>query len=203
MADQTISLPQLVFILLLGGLAIRFFFFSTNSGSQTRSSNSANNVRAREADVERIQQMFPQVSRRSIMWDLQRNGGNVVATTERILSGRGLEVPPQSFQPPLPVPASSTTSNATPAQAKPLQPDLITRYNLKAKLAEEASKAEGSAEEEVATSTGKQKQGQAWSANKGERQALLQRRREEMIMAARRKMEANIAAEVAKGAQAE
>ena len=26
------------------------------------------------------------------MWDLQRNGGNVVATTERILSGRGLEV---------------------------------------------------------------------------------------------------------------
>lgn len=92
MADQTISLPQLVFILLLSGLAIRFFFFSTSSGSQTRSSNSANNVRAREADVERIQQMFPQVSRRSIMWDLQRNGGNVVATTERILSGRGLEV---------------------------------------------------------------------------------------------------------------
>lgn len=26
------------------------------------------------------------------MWDLQRNGGNVIATTERILSGRGLEV---------------------------------------------------------------------------------------------------------------
>lgn len=25
------------------------------------------------------------------MWDLQRNGGNVPATTERILSGRGLE----------------------------------------------------------------------------------------------------------------
>ena len=42
--------------------------------------------------MERIQQMFPQVSRRNIMWDLQRNGGNVVATTERILSGRGLEV---------------------------------------------------------------------------------------------------------------
>merc|ERR1712093_875234 len=62
------------------------------------------------------------------------NGGNVVATTERILSGRGLEVPPQSFQPPLPVPASSAASTATPAQAKPLQPDLITRYNLKANL---------------------------------------------------------------------
>ena len=38
-----------------------------------------------------MQQMFPQVARRSIMWDLQRNGGSVAATTERILSGRGLE----------------------------------------------------------------------------------------------------------------
>jgi coupling of ubiquitin conjugation to ER degradation protein 1 len=94
MADQTINIPQLILILVLGALAIRYFFFSTgtSSSSQNRSSTSANNIRAREADVERIQQMFPQVSRRSIMWDLQRNGGNVVATTERILSGRGLEV---------------------------------------------------------------------------------------------------------------
>ncbi len=115
--------------------------------------------------------------------------------------------PPQSFQPPLPV-VASTTSTATSAQAKPLQPDLITRYNLKAKLLEESSKAEALASaststEEEASSTVKQKQGQAWSANKGERQALLQRRREEMIMAARRKMEASIAAETAKGTQAE
>lgn len=36
--------------------------------------------------------MFPQVGRREIMWDLQRNGGSVAATTERILGGRGLEV---------------------------------------------------------------------------------------------------------------
>lgn len=42
---------------------------------------------------------------------------------------------------------------------------------------------------------GKQKQGQAWSQNKVERQALLQKRREEMILAARRKMEAKVAAE--------
>jgi coupling of ubiquitin conjugation to ER degradation protein 1 len=93
MADQTIGLPQLLILLVLGALAIRYFFFSSgNTSSQNRSTTSANNIRAREADVERIQQMFPQVSRRSIMWDLQRNGGNVVATTERILSGRGLEV---------------------------------------------------------------------------------------------------------------
>lgn len=41
--------------------------------------------------MDRVQQMFPQVGRRTIMWDLQRNGGNIAATTERILSGRGLE----------------------------------------------------------------------------------------------------------------
>lgn len=36
--------------------------------------------------------MFPQIGRREIQWDLQRNGGSPAATTERILSGRGLEV---------------------------------------------------------------------------------------------------------------
>lgn len=101
--------------------------------------------------------------------------------------------PPQSFQPPLPVPASSAAPATSAAQTKPLQPDLITRYNLKAKLAEEASRGEGS-EEVVVEEVGKKK-GQAWSGNKGERQALLQRRREEMILAARRKMEAKVAAE--------
>jgi coupling of ubiquitin conjugation to ER degradation protein 1 len=35
--------------------------------------------------------MFPQLSSRDIAWDLQRNGGNVEATTERVLSGRGLD----------------------------------------------------------------------------------------------------------------
>lgn len=87
---------------------------------------------------------------------------------------------------------ASSAATSTPAQPKPLQPDLITRYNLKAKLAEEASRREG---EEAAAEETQQKRGQAWSQNKGERQALLQRRREEMILAARRKMEARVVAE--------
>ena len=106
-----------------------------------------------------------------------------------------LRQPPQSFQPPLPaIPLSHSTASAA-SQTKPLQPDLITRYNLKAKLAEEATKKEmGEPEEE--TTGSKHKQSQAWSQNKGERQALLQKRREEMILAARRKMEARVAAEI-------
>lgn len=35
--------------------------------------------------------MFPQIGRREIIWDLQRNGGSVAATTERILSRGGLD----------------------------------------------------------------------------------------------------------------
>ncbi len=77
-----------------------------------------------------------------------------------------------------------------------MQPDLITRYNLKSKLTEGASPA--ASIESTEEAPGK-KQGQAWSANKAERQALLQRRREEMILAARRKMEARVAAEALKG----
>lgn len=48
----------------------------------------------------------------------------------------------------------------------------------------------------AATPTGKTK---AWSSNKNERQALLQKRRDQMILEARRKMEAKIAAEKAAG----
>lgn len=38
------------------------------------------------AHVQQISSMFPQVDRRAIQWDLQRNGGSIAATTERILS---------------------------------------------------------------------------------------------------------------------
>lgn len=41
------------------------------------------------------------------------------------------------------------------------------------------------------------KKGKGWSSNRDERQSALQRRRDEMILAARRKMEAKIAAEKA------
>ena len=82
-SEQTVNVPQLIIIILLGGLALRYFLFSPSSPSSSAG--------AVERDVETIQQMFPQVPRRVIMWDLQRNGGSVAATTERILSGRGME----------------------------------------------------------------------------------------------------------------
>lgn len=89
MADeQTINIPQLVVVLVLGGLAIKYFFFSASTASARPRGAT---IRAREQDVQRVQEMFPQLDRRLIMWDLQRNGGNVAATIERQISGRGLE----------------------------------------------------------------------------------------------------------------
>jgi coupling of ubiquitin conjugation to ER degradation protein 1 len=99
-----------------------------------------------------------------------------------------------TFQPPPPPP--STASSATAAQTsktaeKPAQPDLITRYNLKDKLATPTKD-----EEWTPAAPSKDK---AWSSNKEERQKLLQKRRDQMVLDARRKMEAKIAAERAQG----
>lgn len=203
--DQTINLPQLLLILILGGLAVRYFFFSSTSTLPRGGSSSSR--AAREADVERVQQMFPQIPRRDIMWDLQRNGGNMVATTERILSGRGLEVPPQSFQPLPPPSSSSSTTPSTNASSstasstsKTSQPDLITRYNLQSRLSSETPIKDDLPSASITTSSSTSKsKSKSWSTNKSERQALLEKRRNEMILSARRKMEEKIAAEGVQG----
>ncbi|KAJ5245703.1 hypothetical protein N7489_005799 [Penicillium chrysogenum] len=132
------------------------------------------------AQVEQIAQMFPQLSTRDIMWDLQRNGGSVAATTERILTGRGLETPPPSFQPQVAIPPTNIppTQTATAASApKADAQDLISRYNLSAK-----------AESPPAESHSEVPSKSTWSQNKEERQRILQKRRDDMILAARRKM---------------
>jgi coupling of ubiquitin conjugation to ER degradation protein 1 len=192
MAEQSVNIPQVLVFLVVSFLAVRWYF-SKPSAAGTRAAPHQSTARINTAHVDQIAQMFPQLSRRDIMWDLQRNGGNVAATTERALSGRGLdtvsanpfakiysytddEKAPPSFNPVLPRPAAAP-ARATPAAAKPSQPDLITRYNLSSKLAQ----VEPAAEE--------QPKAKAWSQDRNERQANLQRRREEMILAARRKLE--------------
>lgn len=87
MSNEQISLPYFVAILVIFGLIIRYLFFGGPSPQQPSRSPEAF-LRSREIAVGRIQQMFPQAERRSILWDLQRNGGNIQNTTERILAGR-------------------------------------------------------------------------------------------------------------------
>ncbi|MCJ1234352.1 hypothetical protein MMC14_002313 [Varicellaria rhodocarpa] len=177
-SETSINIPQLLIVLVLSGLAIRYFFFSRPT-TTSPSRSSPRGRAARPEDVEQIASMFPQVGRREIMWDLQRNGGSVAATSERILGPAGLEVPPPSFQPPslLSTSSLSSSSASAPSSSKDLtQLDLIQRYNLTSKLSQTSPETPSSTKE-------------GWSNNKNERQALLQRRREDMILNARRKLE--------------
>ncbi len=93
MANEQVNVPSLLVILVLSGLIIRYLFFSSPAGNSShRDGRPRGDARAImrqiEADVERIQQIFPLVDRRTILWDLQRNGGRREVTTERILAGR-------------------------------------------------------------------------------------------------------------------
>ena len=102
MSSSSINIPQILVVLLLTGLVIRYFFYSTERSptSAAFSGPDPSGRRSRAADprqVEQIAQMFPQVGRREIVWDLQRNGGSVAATSERILAGVGLEVVSKRF----------------------------------------------------------------------------------------------------------
>ena len=91
-SEQSINLPQLVVLTLIGFLAIRWYFSSrvpNAGGAQGRNGSGANRVNP--AHVEQVMQMFPQLDRRTVMWELQKSGGNVAMVTEKVLMGRNLE----------------------------------------------------------------------------------------------------------------
>jgi coupling of ubiquitin conjugation to ER degradation protein 1 len=105
-AQATLNIPSLAVLIIVGFLAVRWIF---SSGTQTetdgRTSGRAGAAsrgqgpRVNPVHVDTLAAMFPQLDRRNIIWDLQRNGGNVQATTERVLSGRGLETVSSSARP--------------------------------------------------------------------------------------------------------
>lgn len=180
MAEQSVNVPQVLVFIVVTFLAVRWYFSKpTAAGPGTRAGANRAPPRINPAQIEQVAEMLPQLNRRDIAWDLQRNGGNVAATIERGLSGRGLDTAPASFQIPAQPPRAAPTSARVPAApARPTHPDLITRYNLASKLDQTTDPAQE-----------EQPKAKSWSADKNERQANLQRRREEMILAARRKLE--------------
>ena len=184
--QTSINIPQLIAVAIVGFLALRWFLnkpsnSSPHSSSSSRSANRGIDV----AKVDQVSAMFPQLDRRHIAWDLQRNGGNVAATTERVLSPRGLETPPPSFRPDLPVPATTAAQERNArgeGLTKPGLPDLITRYNLQSRV--------GGKGKEAVPSEEQRRIGSSWSSDKNARADSLKRRREEMVLEARRRMEA-------------
>ena len=88
--------------------------------------------------------------------------------------------PPPSFQPQLPPTATTAPNPSSADKEKPM--DLITRYDLSARV----GGAENGGQEEDANQS--QNQG-IWAETRSQRQELLRRRREEMVLAARRNFE--------------
>ena len=180
--QTSINIPQLIAVAIVGFLAIRWFLKIPSADSSSSSSSRG----GRQVDVNKVDQvsaMFPQLDRRTIAWDLQRNGGNVAATTERVLSGRGLDSPPPSFQPNIPPPANvaqGSRSGSGEKKTTPSHPDLITRYGLQSRIS-------GKGKEPVPSE--EQQRNASWSTDKTARADALKRRREETVLAARRKME--------------
>ncbi|OBW63632.1 MAG: Thioredoxin-like protein [Aureobasidium pullulans] len=163
MASETINFGQIFAVAVVGFLLYRWF-----SGPALPSSTSSGRNGGRQVNpehVEAVAQMYPQLDRRAIIWDLHRNGGS----------------PPPSFQPPIPRAAAPPTPSRPVAEVK-VTPDLITRYNLSSRLTPQEDSQESEAS---GASTGTK----GWSQNKTERSEILKRRREEMVLAARRKMQ--------------
>ena len=89
MAEQSINIPQVIVFAVVAFLVYRWYS-SKPSTNGTRLA-ATRSVQINPAQIDTIAQMFPQLNRRDIAWDLQRNGGNAAATTERVLSGRILD----------------------------------------------------------------------------------------------------------------
>lgn len=89
--EPSLNIPSLLTLAVVSFFVLRWFFNRDESSSSSGGSRPRRGNAVDPGQVEQVSQMFPQLSTREIMWDLQRNGGSVAATTERILTGRGLE----------------------------------------------------------------------------------------------------------------
>nr|POE54459.1 coupling of ubiquitin conjugation to er degradation protein 1 [Quercus suber] len=189
--QASINIPQLIAVAIVGFLAIRWYLSKAPGGVSPNTSASSSSIAdaGRQVDVAKIDSVhniFPDLDRRTIAWDLHRNGGNVSATTERVLGGRGLDNPPPTYQPAglQPVAASNPgTAISTGRQSgKGVGAnDLITRYGLQGRV-------NGKGKEAVLSEI-EEKKKNAWAGDKASRADALRRKREEMILAARRRME--------------
>lgn len=90
---QTLSLPQILVFLVIGFLIVRWLFSSQTPAAPGAQSNATSHgLRVNPAHVEQLMSMFPQLDRRTVIWELQRNGGNVSRIAEAVLGGERLSV---------------------------------------------------------------------------------------------------------------
>lgn len=127
--------------------------------------------------VEVVQAIAPQLTPGQIRYDLQRSG-SVEATIERFMETGTLPVPPGEA----PV-APANDSHGHSAPVKNVNTNLIDKYNLKNKISDDNEQPE-----ESKTGT--------WGSSTEERENILSKRREEMILKARKRLASQLSNEI-------
>lgn len=160
---------------------------SRSANSNAYSDSSLQNITRRQRRevsddmIEVVQTIAPQLTRGQIRMDLERTG-SVEVTIERYMETGSLPFPPgesaqaQSLQPD--ISAHSKAPKKSPE-------NLIKKYGLDSKVDTETDEDIENIEENK------------WGANKEERNSLLNKKREEMILQARRRLASQLQNEVA------
>jgi len=180
-------------VVVIAVLSYRYFAGPADGpGGSTRTDPRQGSSRGRQvtpAMVEVIQAMFPHLPPSSIAYDLSRTG-SVEITTNNILSRNTLPPAPQDspYHQLFPSPqAPQASSHSSPIVSTP---NLIAKYQLSGRLAEEVPLEAVPPQD----TKGKGKAPSQWSQSQSEREATFRRRRDDMILKARRKLEAEKAA---------
>jgi len=169
---------------------IVFLFRWATSSKETpaeRSVNAALGFRPKNVTpdmIETVAGMFPDLPRDNIRYDLLRTG-SVELTSNRMLERGYLDAPPPAYYrvyPPTDQQPAAAGSAAARRPAAPStsskQPSLISRFNLEPRLSDETSYVEP---EEAGGKA-------VWETTAEKREASLQQRKTEMILAARKRM---------------
>ncbi|KAL0092428.1 hypothetical protein J3Q64DRAFT_1694948 [Phycomyces blakesleeanus] len=118
--------------------------------------------------VEMVLAMFPDIPQPAIIADLQRTGA-VETTVDNALRNGGLPMPVSHSS----TPPSGSSSSSNSARKSPVHTNLIQRYNLDSKNTEKESLSEPP---------------KVWEASADKRQEMLRKRKEFMVLQARKKL---------------
>ncbi|ODQ82283.1 hypothetical protein BABINDRAFT_169674 [Babjeviella inositovora NRRL Y-12698] len=130
-----------------------------------------NNVKARAVSssmIEVVQTLAPQLTEAQIRWDLENNGGSVSLTVDKFMETGSLPFPPDT------APQAATASRSG---------DEVAGDG--ANVAKRSGLEKAKSEELTPSTTG-------WSDDKQERSKLLQKKREEMVDKARKRLAAQL-----------
>lgn len=161
-------------LVIIGCLVLFFSLKWVFSGQETTNTRRLRSRREVSQNmIEIIHTMFPNIPIESIEYDLGRTG-SVEATTETLLTHGQLPTPPPSFVPNF---SRNISVRISSLDKKPTfsHDDLIKRYDLYSRI---------KAEEERLSQI--QEETYQWYPNKEQREAQLRRKREAMILKARR-----------------